>query len=516
MKLKSMVVGLLVMVSVAVCAQTKDVLSVEFKERKPASLGGKAGVVFIGEGNDYIITSSVGEECKTVKRVGTQYEYHLQIDMGSKNRESRTFTVKKKGTPYQGKSEQKDVIANQNSIYLITEIKTKLGANERISEGTYLKEVGNKPVMACIEVTVPQELGLKVNVNEALKAVIAKPRVEAGNVIHTIVFDTHRFDELKAIVADYDKQIAELEAKANAEQDENVKKRLWAEQDRIQDTLKVQAEADLANAPIITIEGKGVNTLTIDPSKVLKLRPKAQLLYGVVVVEKEVIKERALTYEELAANAKSLYQDYPNNTELAFYEKALATYENLLAHKDCPNDLRAQYQIERDSLASIKKWVKFHEKADALAKQNEKAKGFEDPAVYKFMAGDLRCVKRLVEWHPEITSYNAIVANLESRIAKHPNSKKKVIEKTTIQRQVVSGTVSFKNSKLKIPFNTLKVFATQQPTINTKNARLIGGVNADGTFKVVKPDDMDYIFVTGEKGDAHYISSDTKVVNIVI
>jgi len=226
-------------------------------------LGGKAGVVFIGEGNDYIITSSVGEECKTVKRVGTQYEYHLQIDMGSKNRESRTFTVKKKGTPYQGKSEQKDVIANQNSIYLITEIKTKLGANERISEGTYLKEVGNKPVMACIEVTVPQELGLKVNVNEALKAVIAKPRVEAGNVIHTIVFDTHRFDELKAIVADYDKQIAELEAKANAEQDENVKKRLWAEQDRIQDTLKVQAEADLANAPIITIEGKGVNTLNV-------------------------------------------------------------------------------------------------------------------------------------------------------------------------------------------------------------------------------------------------------------
>ena len=362
MKIRSILFLLLTTLSVTVSAQTNDVLSVEWKNRLPeTSLGGKAGVVFIGESDDYVITSSVKSdgECHTAHKVNERYEYRMTIDLNGRKNDSRTFTVTKRGTPFKGKSEQKDIVADYNSTYIISEVNTKIGSNESVSDGTYLMEKGNKPVLACIEITLPQDLNLSVNVNKALNAEISKT-LKAGNEVYTMVFDTRRFSQLQAIVDDLNKQLSDLEAKANNTQDENTKKKLWEQQDRIQDTLLVKAEADLANAAVITIEGKGVNTLTIDPNKIRNLRPKAQLLYGVVVVEKEVLKEVFKSkYEELSHQALM----HMKNRD---YQMAQRYYEDAANQKDASN---ADKETARNSAEKMAKLAEFKDSADFHAAQ---------------------------------------------------------------------------------------------------------------------------------------------------
>ncbi len=520
MKVRAILIVLLTTLSFTAKAQSNDVLSVEWKNRTPnTSLGGKAGVIFIGESNDYVITSSDKSdgECQTPYKIGDRYEYRMTINLNGKKNVSRTFTVTKRGTPYQGKSEQKDVVADFNSTYIIAEVNTKIGSNESVSDGTYLMEKGNTPVLACIEITVPQDLNLNVNVNKALNAEISKT-AKAGNIVYSLVFDTRRFSQLQAVVNDLNKQLSELEAKANSEKDENVKKQLWAQQDRIQDTLLVQAEADLANAAVITIEGKGVNTLTIDPSKVRNLRPKAQLLYGVVVVEKEVIKERALTFEEALAVAKDKYKDYPKHIESSYYDAAREAYDKVLAHKDCPLDVREVIRAERDTMASLRRNTYLIEAADAKAKQFEKEKGFNCDEVYKYLSGELRFANRILSSHPEITGINDIKEHVLARLQTHPKGQNIIETTVTKQRETISGTISFKNEYMAIPFQNMRVFATSSPKIKGGQSRKIANVKADGTYSAVKPDGIDplYIYVTGEKDDAHYVPQGTTSMNIIV
>lgn len=505
MKLKTIIIGLLVVVSLTASAQSNDVLSVELKERtSDISLNGKAGVLFIGESDDYVITSSDKSdgECQTAHKVNGHYEYRMFIDLKDRKSDSRTFTVTKKGTPYQGKSVQKDIYVDNNSIYIIAEVNTKLGSKEQISDGTYLKEEGNRPVKACIEITVPQDLSLQVNVNKALNA--EKTSVtKAGNVVYEVVFDTNRFSQLEEVVANYKKQIDEIVAKVGAEKDERVKQGLYKQQDYIQDTLLVQAQNDLANAAIITIEGKGVNTLTVDPNKIRSLKPKAKFLYGVVVVEKEVVKE--YSFDELLAQAKKRYQEYPQHTDFAFYEGAMTAYKNAMSHKDCPDAMRKPLQVEYDSIISMRKWVNFYERAAELASKAERDSKDE----YKCLIAQSKSIKQLLRYHPEIKGFYSIKRQVEEQISKNSNNY------NTVKRQRVSGKVSFANESDSEPFSSLTIFGSPVEKVDRKLSTRIGRVNSDGSYSVLIPDGVDYIYVTGEK-KAHYIGNKREHLDIEI
>ena len=505
MKARTIVTVLLSVIALMANAQSNDVLSVEWKNRTPdTSLNGKAGLIFIGESDDYVITSSYKSdgECQTANKKNDRYEYRFTIDLKGKKRDSRTFTVTKRGTPYQGKSEQKDIVADYNSTYIISEVNTKIGSNESINDGTYLMEKGNHPVMACIEITVPQDLNLNVNVNKALNAVIDNT-TKAGNVVYTVVFDTRRFSQLQTVVDDLNKQLSDLEAKANNAQDESTKKKLWEQQDRIQDTLLVQAEADLANAAVITIEGKGVNTLTIDPDKIRNLRPKAQFLYGVVVVEKEVMKE--YSFDELLAQARERYHDYPNHIDFNFYDGAKTAYQNAISHKDCPDAMRSTLQTEYDSIISIRKWVNFYERAGRLAQKADHGSKEE----YKYLVVQLKSANNLLRYHPEINGFNDVKKRVRELIKQNPNSS------ITVKRQRVSGKVSFASELESRAFNSLKIYASPAEKVDRKQSDQIGNVNSDGTYSVLIPDDFKYIYVTGEK-KAHFIGDGKTKLDIVI
>lgn len=505
MKLKTIIIGALVAVSLTVSAQSNDVLSVKWNGRThDALLNGKAGVLFIGESDDYVITSDVKSEaeCQTAHKVNGRYEYRMVIDLEGQKKGSRVFTVTKKGTPYQGKSAQKDIKVDSVTIYIIEEIKTKLGSKEQIEGGTYFEEKGNKPVKACIEITIPQDLNLQVNVNKALNAEKASV-TKAGNVVYEVVFDTNRFSQLEEVVANYEKQVEEIAAKANAEKDERAKQSLYKREDYIKDTLLAQAKANLADAAIITIEGKGVNTLTIDPNKIKDLKPKDKFLYGVVVVEKEVMKE--YSFDELLAQAKKRYQEYPQHTDFVFYEGAMTAYKNAMSHKDCPDAMRPALQVEYDSIVSMRKWVNFYERAAKLTSEAER--GSKDE--YKYLIAQSKSIKQLLRYHPEIRGFYSIKRQVEEQISKNSNNY------NTVKRQRVSGKVSYANESDSEPFSSLTIFGSPIEKVDRKLSTRIGRVNSDGSYSVLIPDGVSYIYVTGEK-KAHYIGGNREHLDIEI
>ena len=101
----------------------------------------------------------------------------------------------------------------------------------------------------------------------------------------------------------------------------------------------------------------------------------------------------------------------------------------------------------------------------------------------------------------------------------HPMNKIKSGETVIMhKRETVSGKVSFKNPYMKIAFEKMRVFATSSPKIQDGQSRIVGKVNADGTYFIVKPDGLDtlYIYVTGEKDNAHYVAPGTTELDIIV
>ena len=63
-----------------------------------SKLNGKAGVVFLANSNDMVITTSINKDPQSPKAIkaGNQYRYELVIDISASN--ARYFTVTKYGT----------------------------------------------------------------------------------------------------------------------------------------------------------------------------------------------------------------------------------------------------------------------------------------------------------------------------------------------------------------------------------------------------------------------------------
>lgn len=225
------------------------------------------------------------------------------------------------------------------------------------------------------------------------------------------------------------------------------------------------------------------------------------------------------SFDEILGIAKDYYNDYSSHTESSYYDAARIAYDNAIKHSDCPHDLIATLRAESDTMASIRRTTLLIEKAETAAKKAEAEKGFNSAEVYKYLSGELRFINRLLKYHPEITGLQSLRNNVIKRSQEHPEGKEKDGEETIIhQRETLSGKVSFKNEYAAIPFNRMKVYASTSPKIQDAKSSIIGKVNEDGTYSVVKPVGMSplYIYVTGEKNDAHYVPTGTTTLDIVI
>ncbi len=224
------------------------------------------------------------------------------------------------------------------------------------------------------------------------------------------------------------------------------------------------------------------------------------------------------SFDEILAIAKDYYKEYPSHTESSYYDAARIAYDNAINHNDCPQNIRESIREERDSMASIRRNTYLIEAAEAKAKQFEKEKGFTCDEVYKYLSGEVRFADRILRYHPEITGIQFLRDKVVTRLQGHPKGQN-VVEKTVIkERETLSGIISFKNEFMAIPFKNMQVFATSSAKIKGGESRKIGNINADGSYKVVKPIGISplYIYVTGEKDNAHYVPEGTTIMNIEV
>ena len=85
----------------------------------------------------------------------------------------------------------------------------------------------------------------------------------------------------------------------------------------------------------------------------------------------------------------------------------------------------------------------------------------------------------------------------------------------TVQRQKVSGMVSFADPDDAEPFSKLRIYASPTEKVDPSRSRQVGTVKADGSFSVVIPDYMAYLYVSGEK-KGHWIGDGRTVLDIVV
>ena len=224
------------------------------------------------------------------------------------------------------------------------------------------------------------------------------------------------------------------------------------------------------------------------------------------------------SFEDLLEVAKDYYKNYTSHTESSYYDAAKIAYDKAIEHNDCPHNMRELIRAERDTMASLRRNTYLIEAADAKARQFEKEKGFDSDEVYKYLSGELRFANRILMSHPEITGINDIKEHVLARLQTHPKGQNIVETTVTKQRETISGTISFKNEYMAIPFKNMRVFATSSPKIKGGQSHKIADVKADGSYSAVKPDGINplYIYVTGEKDNAHYIPQGTTSMDIIV
>ena len=232
----------------------------------------------------------------------------------------------------------------------------------------------------------------------------------------------------------------------------------------------------------------------------------------------------AKNFDELLADAEEYYKGYPSHTDFGFFEAAQLAYKAAFDHNDCPLDTREVIRTKRDSLLSIRNGIYLIEQTAKKAELLEKEKGFESVEVYKRLGAQLNYADKLLTVHPEMNGVKALREQLVRRIQTHPQGKMQTGTETVIhKRETLSGTVSFKSKYMALEFSQMRVYATTSRTIKGAKSRIIGKVNNDGTYSVVKPVDENnrpvsplYIYVTGEKDEAHYVPEGTTTMDIIV
>ena len=470
------------------------------KTRNVSTLAGKAGVEFVASSNDLVISTSIKKDPqrpKAVKR-GDKYYYELIIDISESK--FRKFTVTKDGTTYSQKTDKIILSANQVLHFEIGQVTN--GIDVKKDPNAPDGWINGKKGQALIAFNSKMKLTIKC---PNLKHIIREGKSLAGTYLDSLIFDPTQYAELfqrEEVLSAELKTINERLEKEAETLDDNTHKKLKTRQPLAEQEMN-DVSSQLAELLKIEVSGNATNVLTIDYNEVKKLKPQGLLQYNVVVLNEVVIKEQ--TFDEALESAKKRYKEYPQHTDFNFFDGAMTAYNSALNHKDCPDKMRPTLQAEYDSIVSIRKWVNFYERASKLV--NEASKNSDNE--YKYLGVELKSINHILKYHPEITGFETIKQNVRNKIRQHPKSTQ------TVKRQRVSGYVSYADASGSVPFSSLEVFASPTEKIKRELCELIGSVNSDGTYSVLIPDKMNYIYVSGEK-KAHYIGNGTEKLDIII
>lgn len=473
-KILFLLIGFLV--SLHIQSQNELTIDKEKMQEADVNLNGKSGVDFIARTKDLIIKTNNPSDAVPKAKLNAKGEYVYSMLLDVSSSKERRFNISRKGTTF------------------ITEplVKKGLKPNHRLTflvEGlaswqTYLELVKQSlhgaahfvQGEACIEFTT--ELSdLKIEPSKNLKYKINHSKSASGANIIQVIIDTHALKSIKE-----------------------------GNQTIYQEILK----------NTIKIYGEGTNVVQMPAEDMETVGSNVKIPYTVSPAIKTAFKEA--TYDELITTAREYWMDYPQHAESSFYDAARVAYDKAIEHKDCPQAEREAIRAERDTMASIRRTTYLMEMADKKAVQYEQEKGFDSDEVYRYLGGEARFADRILKYHPEIKKIQQLRDEIITRLQKHPKGQNVTEQIVTRQRETLSGSVSFHNKYMAIPFNKLRIYATSSPKIQSGQSHYIGKVNDDGTYKIVKPDHIKplYIYVTGEKDNAHYVQEGLTQLNIEI
>ncbi len=271
----------------------------------------------------------------------------------------------------------------------------------------------------------------------------------------------------------------------------------------------------------VRLSANKANTVRVIPSRLAALaQPRNRLQINVVDgLHKETIYKKA-AFDELLSNAREYYNNYRQHYDYKYFDAAFVAYDQAIGNDDCPLNLRDQLRMEKDTIAFLRKYTLYREKADTLARKAEAEKGFASEETYKALVGEHRFLDMLINAHPDMSRFKEIDATIQARIQQHPSAKKTVIEKVTKQRQRVKGRIILDNEYLTTKLNTISIYASPYHTIKKDERarlKLLGKADTEGNFNVVMPEDMDYIITSAEmqrKTEAHLVTTDFIEIHI--
>lgn len=323
-----------------------------------------------------------------------------------------------------------------------------------------------------------------------------------------------KLKQLQADLAAHEKYFDEHNTDANFDFDADERRKT-----ELEDAIE-HVYDDVPELSVVLYADKS-NVVRVDRSRLANLtepRQRLQINVGDGMHKETIYKEA--TFDELLSNARDYFKNYRQHYEYKYFDAANVAYDQAIAHDDCPFELRDQLRLEKDTIAFLRKYTLYREKADTLARKAEAEKGFSSEDTYKALVGEHRFLDMLIKAHPDMSRFQEMDATIQARIQQHPSAKKTVTEQVVKQRQHVKGRVIIDNQYLTIRLNSISIYAAPYSTIkkdDRSRLKLLGRADAEGNFDVIMPEDMDYIITSAElqrKSEAHLVTGTTMDIHI--
>lgn len=447
-------------------------------------LSNEALIVFVSQTSGWVVEPVMKQNIKDTPKgvipqaTGFRYEFVADVSMDNE----RTFNITRKGSPMRKILAVKGLARGTQVTYSVEEEIDSLGRIELQPNGNVSSYP--KAGLALIEIssTISQ---LEINTPWEVKEI----KNEAGARVISVIVNVAELQNCKS----------KIDSLALIVENGNFDEAMLKANDQ-----KEQLEQWYLPRTVITLGGNGIKELPLELSD---LHEKELRRYAALALQED--------FNDLLQRARSMKAARSNHLDYGFYHAMISAYDQAIGHKDAPIAELESLQIERNEMAMLRKLIWQLDRADELAKEAEKQQGFESERVYKCLNARLNVTKQLIQEFPELQGVREVQRELEVSLRRHPHyyNHTEVVE--VKQRQVITGTVEAGNNFYHDIANLAIYRVEYSGKIRSDSSKkLIGRVNADGTFKVVLPENTSYILFEGEKHSRYISETDTDLGTI--
>ncbi len=404
------------------------------------TLNGKAGVIFVANSDDMVITTSINKDPQSPKavKVGNQFRYEMIIDISGSN--DRYFTIAKYGTTNRYKTGKIALSANKQLFFDIEQVEN--GIDLKIDPNANDHWLNGKKGEALI--VFNSKIKLKINCPN-LKHTIRSGRSMAGTYLDSLIFDANQYKALaqKEMVLNEELESAQKRRDREAETlDDATYDSLLIKIPQLNEELN-KVMNDLSNMLHIELSGDRTNKIIVDYNQLKGKKPSDLIRYNIVVLNevKEVFKTK---YEELSHQALT----HMKNRD---YKTAQQYYEDAANQKDASD---ADKETARNSAEKMAKMAEFKDSADYYAAQ-----------IYELSRSDKKVDKKALFGLMDMVaeSYNALYHETGDQYYKD-EADKMLAQKTKIGIVIKGKTVmsEYKGGILKeYPLTNVYVYGCQ-------------------------------------------------------